>query len=50
MAMVFVAFVLLKEEHMVNISPLSLHLAQPEFAKQLASLPYDVFNEQEARA
>ena len=35
---------------MVNISPLSLHLAQPEFAQQLASLPYDVFNEQEARA
>lgn len=34
---------------MVNISPLSLHLAKPEFAKQLASLPYDVFNEQEVR-
>lgn len=35
---------------MVNISPLSLYLAEPKFASQLASLPYDVFNEKEARA
>lgn len=35
---------------MVNLAPLSLYLVRPEAASQLASLPYDVFSEQEARA
>jgi len=35
---------------MVNIRPLPLLTPRPEFAKQVASLPYDVMNRKEARA